>query len=74
MTCQYNVITILDMKTDLLQLRLTPEEKEGFQRAADLAGVALSAWVRERLRSAARRELTDAGEQVPFFKRASEGS
>ncbi len=62
------------MKTDILQLRLLPEEKEGFQKAADMAGIALSAWVRERLRSAARRELTESGEQVPFFKRAPEAS
>ena len=62
------------MKTQLLQLRLLPEEKEGFQKAADLAGVALSAWVRERLRSVARRELTECGEQVPFYKRISEES
>ena len=60
------------MKTDLLQLRLTPDEKEGFQKAADITGVALSAWVRERLRSAARRELTESGEQVPFFRQTSE--
>jgi uncharacterized protein (DUF1778 family) len=56
------------MKTDLLQLRLLPAEKEAFQKAADLAGVALSAWVRERLRSAARRELVEAGQQVPFLQ------
>jgi predicted HicB family RNase H-like nuclease len=56
------------MKSDLLQLRLKPAEKEAFQLAADLAGVALSAWVRERLRSAARRELVEAGKQVPFLQ------
>jgi hypothetical protein len=56
------------MKSDLLQLRLLPAEKEAFRKAADLAGIALSAWVRERLRGAARRELTDAGEQVPFHR------
>jgi hypothetical protein len=56
------------MKTDLLQLRVLRAEKEAFQKAAELAGVALSAWVRERLRSAARRELTEAGQQVPFLK------
>ena len=56
------------MKSDLLQLRLKPAEKEAFQMAADLAGVALSAWVRERLRSAARRELVEAGKQVPFLQ------
>lgn len=55
-------------KTDTFKLRLSPSEKEGFQKAADLAGIALSAWVRERLRSTARRELTEAGEQVPFYR------
>jgi hypothetical protein len=59
------------MKTDLLQLRLLPMEKEAFQKAADLAGVALSAWVRERLRKAAVRELESAGLEIPFY-RASE--
>jgi uncharacterized protein (DUF1778 family) len=56
------------MKSDLLQLRLKASEKEAFQLAADLAGVALSAWVRERLRGAARRELVEAGTQVPFLQ------
>jgi uncharacterized protein (DUF1778 family) len=56
------------MKSDLLQLRLKSTEKEAFQMAADLAGVALSAWVRERLRGAARRELVEAGKQVPFLQ------
>jgi hypothetical protein len=56
------------MRTDLLQLRVQPSEKESFQRAADLAGVALSAWVRERLRRVARQELVAAGEQVPFLQ------
>lgn len=59
-------------KTDTFKLRLSPGEKESFQKAANLAGVALSAWVRERLRSAARRELTEAGEQVPFYRTTEE--
>ena len=56
------------MKSDLLQLRLKPSEKEAFQLAADLAGLPLSAWVRERLRATARRELVEAGKQVPFLQ------
>ena len=56
------------MKTDLLQLRVQPEEKSAFQDAANLAGIALSAWVRERLRMAARIELRDAEKQVPFIQ------
>jgi uncharacterized protein (DUF1778 family) len=56
------------MKSDLMQLRLSPEEKEAFQLAANLAGIGLSAWVRERLRWAATRELENAGRQIPFLK------
>jgi hypothetical protein len=55
------------MKTDLMQLRLLPSEKASFQEAADLAGIPLSAWVRERLRWAATRELEDAGRDIPFL-------
>jgi uncharacterized protein (DUF1778 family) len=60
------------MKSELLQLRLQQAEKAAFQKAADLAGVALSAWVRERLRAACRRELMDAGQQVPFIQERME--
>lgn len=55
------------MRTDLMQLRLQPEEKRAFQESASLAGIPLSAWVRERLRSAAVRELEGAGRAVPFI-------
>jgi uncharacterized protein (DUF1778 family) len=57
------------MKTTTLQIRLQPTEKEAFERAADLSGIALSAWVRERLRTAAIRELENAGETAPFVRR-----
>lgn len=59
-------------KSKLIQIRLAPEEKQAFQEAADLAGVALSAWMRERLRKSARIELEDAGRQIPFLKRRQE--
>lgn len=55
------------MKTDLMQLRLAPDEKEAFQQAADLSGIGLSSWVRERLRWAATRELENAGRSIPFL-------
>jgi hypothetical protein len=55
-------------KGRVLQLRLTDAEKEGFQAAAELCGIPLSAWVRERLRLAAIRDLESAGQQVPFVK------
>jgi uncharacterized protein (DUF1778 family) len=56
------------MKTDLLKLRITPSEKKGFQEAAQLSGLSLSAWARERLRRVAIRELEDASKDIPFLK------
>lgn len=56
------------MKTDTLQIRLQSNEKEAFEKAAQLAGIALSAWVRERLRRAAIRELGEAGQQIAFLQ------
>ena len=54
------------MRTELLQLRLRPDEKQAFQEAAPLAGISLSAWARERLRTAAIRQLERTGRPVPF--------
>jgi uncharacterized protein (DUF1778 family) len=54
------------MKTEILQIRLQPEEKEAFEDAARISGIALSAWVRERLRAAAIRELEGSGKTAAF--------
>ena len=54
-------------KAQVLQIRLTDTEKQGFQDAADLAGIPLSSWVRERLRLAAIRDLESAGQKIPFI-------
>ena len=60
---------IWGMKKDrTLQIRLTVDEKTGFDAAADLAGIPLSSWVRERLRLACIRDLESAGIKVPFVK------
>ena len=53
-------------KEELLQVRLSATEKLAFEEAAELTGLALSAWVRERLRRIAAVELTEAGKTVPF--------
>lgn len=53
-------------KTEILQIRVSDTEKEGFEIAAALAGISLSSWVRERLRLSAIRELESAGRRVPF--------
>lgn len=55
------------IKKSTIQIRLSDPEKAGFEQAADLAGVPLSMWVRERLRLAAIRELEDAGRRAPFI-------
>jgi hypothetical protein len=53
-------------KEQVLQIRLSEAEKQGFAAAANLAGIPLSSWVRERLRSAAIRDLESAGQKIPF--------
>lgn len=49
-------------------IRVEPEEKEAFEQAAEIAGVPVSAWIRERLRRAARHELEEANRAIPFLK------
>jgi hypothetical protein len=51
-----------------LDMRLEQAEKDTFRDAAELAGLDLSAWIRERLRSQARKELQSAGKDVAFLK------
>jgi len=53
--------------TDYLEVRLETSEKRAFRDAAELAGLPLSAWVRERLRKIARKELEEAGRSVAFL-------
>ena len=60
-------------KAQVLQIRLNDAEKQGFRTAAELAGIPLSAWVRERLRLAAIRDLESAGQKVPFIPPMSLG-
>jgi len=49
-------------------MRLTQQEREGFAMAADIAGIDLSSWARERLRNSAIQELQRASRQIPFLK------
>ena len=56
------------IKAQTLQIRLTDAEKRGFNSAAELAGIPLSSWVRERLRLAAIRDLESAGMRAPFVQ------
>jgi hypothetical protein len=54
-------------KSRYLQVRVRENEREGFAAAAELSGLDVSAWVRHTLRAAARKELRDNGESVPFL-------
>jgi hypothetical protein len=57
------------MKRDLhFIVRVARQEKDGFEAAAEIAGVGVSTWARERLRSAATHELERAGRKAPFLK------
>lgn len=55
-------------KDEYLELRLFSQEKKAFKDAADLSGMALSVWVRERLRRASRVELEEAGKPIAFME------
>jgi len=51
-----------------LLVRLQPAEKKAFQDAAELSGIALSAWIRRHLRKAAISELREVGAIPEFLK------
>ena len=58
------------LRSESLLVRLESTEKKAFRDAADLAGVPLSTWVRERLRQVAVRELDKASRPIAFLKTA----
>lgn len=53
--------------SESLALRMEPAEKQAFKDAADVAGVPLAVWMRERLRRAAVRELEEAARPIAFL-------
>jgi uncharacterized protein (DUF1778 family) len=59
------------VKGEYMELRLDVAEKEAFVRAAEVAGMSLSGWVRDRLRRASRKELEDMELPVAFLDRLS---
>jgi uncharacterized protein (DUF1778 family) len=61
------------LKTETMKIRLSEQEKQTFEKAAELSGIAVSAWMRDRLRRAARRELQDANQAVPFLRDVEHG-
>ena len=59
-------------RTELLKVRMTPDERRSFERAAEIAGIGVSAWMREKLRRVAARELEQAGELAAFLTKCEE--
>ena len=57
-----------ESKESQILIRVHRSEKAAFQDAAELAGIPMSAWVRERLRCAARKDLMEANLPVAFIK------
>lgn len=51
-------------------IRVSDREKRGFNEAAELADMSLSAWIRDRLRYAAAHELELEGRIAPFITNA----
>ena len=61
-----------DLRNEDLLVKLKADEKEAFKDAADLAGVSLSSWVRERLRRVAIRELEEAAHPIAFLRHSTQ--
>jgi hypothetical protein len=59
------------VKEDVIKVRVGTAEKQAFQEAADIAGIGMSAWIRERLRRAAIRELEEMARPIPLFSSPS---
>jgi hypothetical protein len=56
------------MKKDVqVLIRISELEKKGFQRASEISGISFSAWARQKLRTAAIKELQNAGEDIVFL-------
>ncbi len=53
---------------EYLEIRVDPSEKQAFKDAADIAGIPMSAWVRERLRRAAIRDLEEVARPIAFLR------
>lgn len=57
----YTVCMSDDTKSVRLDMRISSEDKDLYQRAAEKDGRSMSNWIRDRLQKAAREELGDKG-------------
>jgi len=54
-------------KGELMQIRLSAAEKQGFVDAAELCGQSVSVWLRDQMRRTAQQQLQEAGRAVPWL-------
>ena len=55
-------------KDEQVLIKLSEAEKSGFKRAAEISGIGFSAWARQVMRTAAIKQLQDAGEKIIFLE------
>lgn len=66
--CILFVYTFAMVKKDKnIIIRVSPEEKNDFERAAEISGLSMSAWMRIKLRSSALADLNSIGEKPKFL-------
>jgi hypothetical protein len=53
---------------EYIELRVLDSEKQAFREAAEVSGIPMATWMRERLRRVATRELENADRPVAFLK------
>lgn len=53
-------------KDTSVQIRLLPDEKKDFERASEIEGLSISAWVRQLMRDGARKTLAKVGLKPSF--------
>ena len=58
-----------ELRSEDLLVKLQADEKTAFKDAAQIAGIPLSVWVRERLRRIAINELEEAAHPIAFLRR-----
>ena len=56
-------------KESRIEIRVSPDEKESFERAAELDGSSVANWMRSRLRASCTKELKQYDEKPKFVKR-----
>jgi len=54
------------VKKEILQVRVLPDVKRDFEKAAKLSGLSLSSWARSKLIEISRRDLESAGQDVNY--------